>query len=427
MPIHSPRSVAVCNAMPRELDLRRPRRVAENRHPASASAAFRGAASSTTLIITGQPMRLSVLDQSPIISGHTPAQAMHETIRLAKAVEQLGYHRYWLAEHHSIAALADPCPEILLTRMAAETSTLRVGTGGILLPYYSPFKVAEQFRMLEALYPGRMDLGIGRAPGGDRTTALAMGEGRYPGAEHFAEQVQYLVAYLDDALPAGSPVRGSEGDAGGADRAAGLAARLVGLQRRARGAARPALCVRAFHQRGRRREVMRDYKRRYQPSQREPAPASLLCVFAICAEIRRGSGAARGQHRPAPAQHGSRGQRAGAELRGGRAPTPTPRPTAGASRTTAAASCSARPDTVRARLLELAAGIRSRRIDGHHHHRRLRQPAEDRTNCSPAHSIWVSRVEARALMAEGAGASGTGVLRRSRRSSIKSNELRSRG
>jgi luciferase family oxidoreductase group 1 len=123
-------------------------------------------------------LRLSILDQSPIISGHTPAQAIAETIKLAQAAEGLGYYRYWLAEHHALAALADPCPEILVTRVAAATSTIRVGTGGILLPYYSPFKVAEQFRMLEALYPQRIDLGIGRAPGGDQTTALAMGEGR---------------------------------------------------------------------------------------------------------------------------------------------------------------------------------------------------------------------------------------------------------
>ena len=119
-------------------------------------------------------MRIGVLDQSPVISGHTPAQAVHETIRLARAAEQLGFHRYWLAEHHSIAALADPCPEILLARVAAETSRIRVGTGGVLLPYYSPLKVAEVFRMLEALYPGRVDLGIGRAPGGDQLTAQAL-------------------------------------------------------------------------------------------------------------------------------------------------------------------------------------------------------------------------------------------------------------
>jgi len=231
-----------------------------------------------------QSLRLSVLDQSPIISGHSAAQAIQETIRLAKAVEKLGYYRYWLAEHHSIAALADPCPEILLARLAAETSTLRVGTGGILLPYYSPFKVAEQFRMLEALYPGRMDLGIGRAPGGDRMTTLAMGEGRYTGAEHFPEQVQFLVAYLDNALPAGHPFAGVKVMPevptapqvwllGSSDYSGALASQL-GL--------RFAFAQFISGEGG--DAVMRDYRSRYQPSQREPKPASLLCCAAICAK-----------------------------------------------------------------------------------------------------------------------------------------------
>ena len=148
---------------------------------------------------------LGVLDQSPVISGHSATEAIAETVSLARLAEELGYGRYWLAEHHAIAALADPSPEILVSRVASATSRIRVGTGGVLLPYYSPLKIAEQFRMLEALYPQRIDLGIGRAPGGDQTTALAMGEGRYPGAEHFPDQVQYLIAYLDDALPADHP------------------------------------------------------------------------------------------------------------------------------------------------------------------------------------------------------------------------------
>jgi luciferase family oxidoreductase group 1 len=229
-------------------------------------------------------MHLSVLDQSPIISGHTPAQAVHETIRLVKAAEQLGYYRYWLAEHHSISALADPCPEILVARVVAETSRIRVGTGGVLLPYYSPLKVAEQFRMLEALSPGRIDLGIGRAPGGDQVTALAMGEGRYPGAEHFPEQVQYLVAYLDDALPPDHPfapvkVMPAGRTApevwllGSSDYSGALAARL-GLR----------FAFAHFISAEGGDAVMRAYKRRYERSPREPAPHTLLCVFVICAE-----------------------------------------------------------------------------------------------------------------------------------------------
>ncbi|HEU0290941.1 MAG TPA: LLM class flavin-dependent oxidoreductase [Burkholderiales bacterium] len=231
-----------------------------------------------------RPLRLGILDQSPIISGHTPAQAVHETIRLVKAAEQLGFHRYWLAEHHSIAALADPCPEILLTRIAAETTRIRVGTGGILLPYFSPLKVAEQFRMLEALYPGRIDLGIGRAPGGDQVTAMAMGEGRYPGAEHFPEQVQYLVAYLDGTLPAEHPFAKvkvmPEGPTapdvwllGSSDYSGALAAQL-GLR----------FAFAHFISADGGEVVMRDYKRRYQPSKRGPMPHALLCVFVICAQ-----------------------------------------------------------------------------------------------------------------------------------------------
>ncbi len=229
-------------------------------------------------------MRLSVLDQSPIISGHAPAQAIAETIKLAQAAEQLGYYRYWLAEHHALAALADPCPEILVTRVAAATSTIRVGTGGVLLPYYSPLKVAEQFRMLEALYPRRIDLGIGRAPGGDQTTALAMGEGRYPGADNFPDQVQYLVAYLDDALPADHPFAKVKAMPAGptapevwllgsSDYSGALAAQL-GLR----------FAFAHFISADGGDQVMRDYKHKFQPSPRESTPQALLTVFVICAE-----------------------------------------------------------------------------------------------------------------------------------------------
>ena len=228
-------------------------------------------------------MRLSILDQSPIISGFTPAHAIAETIKLAQAAERLGYFRYWLAEHHSLAALADPCPEILVTRVAAATSKIRVGTGGILLPHYSALKVAEQFRMLEALYPQRIDLGIGRAPGGDRTTALAMGEGRYSGAEDFPEQVQFLVAYLDDALPASHPFAKVKAQPAGptapevwllgsSDYSGALAAQL-GLN----------FAFAHFISADGGDSVMRDYKHKFQPSQRAKKPQALLTVFAICA------------------------------------------------------------------------------------------------------------------------------------------------
>jgi len=229
-------------------------------------------------------MRLGVLDQSPVISGHTPARAIAETVALAAAADRLGYSRYWLAEHHAIAALADPCPEILLTRVAAATQRIRVGTGGVLLPYYSPLKVAEVFRMLEALFPGRIDLGIGRAPGGDQITAQAVSRGHYTFAEDFPQQVRDLVGFLDASLPGDHPFARVKampaGDTapeiwllGSSDYSGGLAA-LLGL--------RFAFAHFITAQGG--DAVMQTYKSEFMPSAREDAPHALLCVFAICAE-----------------------------------------------------------------------------------------------------------------------------------------------
>lgn len=229
-------------------------------------------------------LRLSVLDQSPIISGHTPVQAVAETVKLAQAADALGYHRYWLAEHHAVAALADPCPEILLTRVASATARIRVGTGGVLLPYYSALKVAEVFRMLEALFPGRIDLGLGRAPGGDQLTAQALANGQYSAADRFAEQVQDLVGFLDDALPsehAYARVKAMPAGAaappiwllGSSDYSGALAA-VLGL--------RFAFAHFISAQGGDR--VTRAYKERFQPSAREAAPHAVVCAFVICAE-----------------------------------------------------------------------------------------------------------------------------------------------
>src|SRR5579864_4434630 len=119
-------------------------------------------------------MRLSIIDQSPVSSGSTPADALRNTIDLAKRADALGYERYWIAEHHATPGFASPAPEVLIARVAAETSGIRVGSGGVLLPHYSPLKVAEVFRMLHALYPGRMDLGLGRAPGSGGLEAFAL-------------------------------------------------------------------------------------------------------------------------------------------------------------------------------------------------------------------------------------------------------------
>ena len=151
-------------------------------------------------------LTLSVLDQSPVRQGVTPRDALMETIELARHCEALGYRRYWLAEHHATPALAGSAPEIMIARIAAETSHIRVGSGGVMLSHYSSLKVAEQFRMLETLYPGRIDLGIGRAPGSDQLTAAALAHG--PGAlgiEHFPNQIADLIGYLEHTIPSEHP------------------------------------------------------------------------------------------------------------------------------------------------------------------------------------------------------------------------------
>src|SRR5262245_1165749 len=135
--------------------------------------------------------RLGVLDQSPIRTGATPADAIRETLALAEACDRLGYDRYWLAEHHSTPGLAGSAPEVLIGQVAARTSRIRVGSGGVMLSHYSPLKVAEGFRVLEALFPGRVDLGIGRAPGSDQLTARALREDGSP--EFFPQQVADVV------------------------------------------------------------------------------------------------------------------------------------------------------------------------------------------------------------------------------------------
>ena len=144
---------------------------------------------------------LSVVDQSPVRRGSTAADALRETIELAVATEALGYQRYWLAEHHSLPNFAGTSPEILIGQVAGRTSTIRVGSGGVMLSHYSAFKVAENFRMLASLYPGRIDLGVGRAPGSDHLTAAALSyPSRTKDISHFPQQVQDLIGHLNGNL-----------------------------------------------------------------------------------------------------------------------------------------------------------------------------------------------------------------------------------
>ncbi|HTI34678.1 MAG TPA: MsnO8 family LLM class oxidoreductase, partial [Miltoncostaea sp.] len=151
-------------------------------------------------------MRLGVLDQSPVSEGSSGADALRETVALAQLTERLGYRRYWVAEHHGGPLLAGASPEALIPAIASATSDLRVGSGGVMLPHYSPLKVAETFSILAGLFPGRIDLGIGRAAGTDPATTWALQRDRTQAApDDFPQQLAELVAYLRDEMPADHP------------------------------------------------------------------------------------------------------------------------------------------------------------------------------------------------------------------------------
>lgn len=229
-------------------------------------------------------MRLSVLDQSPIREGGTATEAVQETIALAQAVDRAGYQRYWLAEHHDSNGLACAAPEVLIPQVAAQTERIRVGSGGVMLSHYSPLKVAEVFRMLETLYPGRIDLGIGRAPGSSHhvAQALAFGPGSVP-IEQYPNQVADLVAYLADELPEGHPFHGVRAQPAGAGQpemwmlgssleSAQIAAAL-GLPYSYAHFINPEAGQRAIAL----------YREHYQPSARYPEPQVSAGVSALCA------------------------------------------------------------------------------------------------------------------------------------------------
>jgi luciferase family oxidoreductase group 1 len=230
--------------------------------------------------------RLSILDQSPIRPDATPAEALQDTLRLAEAADRLGYHRYWLAEHHSSNGLAGAAPEIMVGQIAARTRSIRVGTGGVMLSHYSPLKVAETFRVLEALHPGRIDLGIGRAPGSDMLTDQALAVG--PGAldhQRFPAQVHDLIGWLAGALPADHPfarVRAMPiGPSvpelwllGSSDQSAQIAA-YFGC---------PFSFAHFISGADAGPQVMQLYRTHYRPSARWPEPVGSIGVFALAAD-----------------------------------------------------------------------------------------------------------------------------------------------
>lgn len=224
-------------------------------------------------------IRLSILDLSPVSSGSSSRQALLNTIDLAPFAEKLGYTRYWLAEHHNTGLIASSSPEILIGQVAAVTSTMRVGSGGVMLPNHAPLKVAENFRTLQALFPDRIDLGLGRAPGTDPRTAAALRESR--NAAQFPQQLEELIAFLKDEPVAGRNIRAMPAGVampplwllGSSDFSARLAAqRGLGFAF-AHHINQPAAAA-----------ALRFYHDNFQQSEFESAPRAILAVSAVCAE-----------------------------------------------------------------------------------------------------------------------------------------------
>jgi luciferase family oxidoreductase group 1 len=226
---------------------------------------------------------LAVLDLSPVPSGVPAGQALHNTLDLARAAERWGYGRYWLAEHHNLPAMACPSPEIMIGQVAAATTRIRVGAGGIMLPNHSPLRIAEAFRVLEALYPGRIDLGIGRAPGTDPVTAYALRRAGQT-AEGFPDQLAELLAFAGGGFPEGHPFRAVVAEPrdvalppvwilGSSEYGAQMAASLgVGFA-----------FARHMNPRGA-ESVMRLYRESFRPSERLAEPRAILALSAVCAD-----------------------------------------------------------------------------------------------------------------------------------------------
>ncbi|EHM02158.1 luciferase family oxidoreductase, FMN-dependent, PP_0088 family [Acetobacteraceae bacterium AT-5844] len=230
-------------------------------------------------------LALSILDQSTIASGRGADEAVRETLSLAQLADELGYARYWLAEHHNSASHAGAAPEILISAIAATTKRIRVGSAGVMLPHYAALKVAEQFRMLEAIAPGRIDLGVGRAPGSDGRTAYALNPNAAQSADDFPRQVQDVLGWLGEGLPVDHPFRAIRAQPevptapevwmlGSSDYGARLAA-VLGLP----------YCFAYFITDGRgAAEAMARYRREFiaHPG-RIAAPYGAIGVFALCA------------------------------------------------------------------------------------------------------------------------------------------------
>ncbi len=227
-----------------------------------------------------EPIRLSVLDQSVSVAGSSEDAAIRDTLSLAVDCERLGYSRFWVSEHHGLPTIVGSAPEILMAAIAARTTRIRIGSAGIMLPHYSALKVAEQFRVLEALAPGRIDLGLGRAPGGDMRTARALNPNASHAAEDFPIQVRDLHAWTSTGTHEGITAHPLGPHApeiwilGSSDYGAQLAAHF-GL---------PYAFAYFFTDGQGAEQAMTLYHERFQPSERHATPKATLCIWAIVAE-----------------------------------------------------------------------------------------------------------------------------------------------
>ncbi len=231
-------------------------------------------------------LSLSVLDQSVAVSGRTEDASIRETLALARHCEALGYHRFWVSEHHSHPSIVGSAPEVLTAAIAATTQRIRVGSAGVMLPHYAALKVAEQFRVLEALAPGRIDLGVGRAPGSDMRTARLLRADPHQAAENFPVQVRELQAWVSGVdLPEGHPGHGVTANPmgpttpelwmlGSSDYGAQLAAHY-GL---------PYAFAYFITDGQGADEALALYRRLYRPSLRHPEPQAVICVWALAAD-----------------------------------------------------------------------------------------------------------------------------------------------
>ena len=228
---------------------------------------------------------LSVLDLSPVSTGSTSAQALRNTVDLAQLTDELGYTRYWLAEHHNTRLIASSVPEVMIGHVANATKRIRVGSGGVMLPNHSPLHVAEAFRVLEALHPGRIDLGLGRAPGTDTVTALALRRSRQDVfSDEFPQQLDELLGFLSDDFAEEHPFRHVKAMPmdvgtpeiwllGSSDFSAQLAAKL-GLGFAFAHHIQPSPAIAALR-------MYRDY---FRPSKYFAEPKALVAVSVVCAD-----------------------------------------------------------------------------------------------------------------------------------------------